>query len=224
MDFLPLIEILTAKGIRKLPSSPIRTQVHMYKFEMIIISTVEHENSEKIIAELLQKSYLQGLTDNVDLVAKMMTKENETFDVGNLKFWRTFLRLKHIKKMLQKISEENEDQIDNLEQVMGSILNKPSNIRVITDQDHKESINKILKHDLFLKKVNSRKNEPIFVYGYGHHRINVTDEIQNGHACIMMSFPENIPIEINYVLVEIMNLGIEVCYNYLFTLITLQFF
>merc|ERR1712150_191251 len=69
-------------------------------------------------------------------------------------------------------------------------------------------INKILKHDLFLKKVTS-KNEPIFVYGYGHHRINVTDEIQNGHACIMMSFPENIPIEINYVLVEIMNLGIE---------------
>ena len=39
MDFLPLIEILTAKGIRKLPSSPIRTQVHMYKFEMIIITT-----------------------------------------------------------------------------------------------------------------------------------------------------------------------------------------
>ena len=179
---------------------------------------LEHENAEEIVKELLQKSYLQGLTDNVDLVAKMMTKENDTFDIGNLKFWRTFLRLKHIKKMLQKISEENEDQIDNLEQVMGSILNKPSNIRVITDQDHKESINKILKHDLFLKKFNSRKTEPIFVYGYGHHRINVTDEIQNGHACIMMSFPENIPIEINYVLVEIMNLGIEVCYNYLFTL------
>ena len=215
MDFLPLIEILTAKGIRKLSSSPIRTQVHLYKFEMIIGTTVEHENAEKLLTELLQKSYLQDLTDYVDLVAKMLTKENETFDVGNLKFWRTFLRLKHIKKMLQKISEENEDQIDNLEQVMGSILNKPTNIRVITDQDHKENINKILKHDLFLKKNVTTKNEPIFVYGYGHHRINVTDEIQNGHACTMMSFPENIPIGINYVLVEIMNLGLEVCYNYL---------
>ena len=215
MDFLPLIEILIAKGIRKLSSSPIRTHVHMYKFEMIVVATVEHENAEKLLTELLQKCYLQDLTDNVDLVAKMLTKENETFDVGNSKFWRTFLRIKHIKKVLQKITEEDEDQIDNLEKVMGSILNKPSNIRVITDQDHKENLNKILKHDLFLKNVTkSKKTEPIFVYGYGHHRINVTDEIKNGHACIMMSFPENIPIEINYVLVEIMNLGIEVCYYF----------
>ena len=71
------------------------------------------------------------------------------------------------------------------------------------------SIKEILKHDLFLQKSNQ---EAIYVYGYGHHRINVTEDLQNSHACVMMSIPEDIPIEITHVFVEIMNQGEQVCH------------
>ena len=42
-------------------------------------------------------------------------------------------------------------------------------------------------------------------YGYGHHRINVSDEIKSSHACIMMGIPQDSnPHEVS-VCVEMLN-------------------
>lgn len=70
-------------------------------------------------------------------------------------------------------------------------------------------IEEVLKHDLFLQK---STKEPSFVYGYGHHRINVTDDLQTSHACIMMGIPDDIPIEIIHVFTEIFNHGKQVMF------------
>ena len=90
---------------------------------------------------------------------------------------------------------------------MSRILDKPSNVQVSTNADHKDEIHQLLKHDLFLQK---SKRDPVFDYGYGHHRINVTEELQNSHACIMMNIPNEMPIEHAQVISEIMNSGRKV--------------
>ena len=122
IDFLSIIDILVAKGIRKMPENPIRTQVNRFQHQMLIMITVNHENAEKMLTGLIKSTYLRNITDNIDLVAKVMLKENESFDVTSTKFWRSFLRFKHLKKLLLKISEEDEPTIEEVEKVMSRIL------------------------------------------------------------------------------------------------------
>ena len=208
MDYLPLISVIVAKGIRKL-GFPIRTTVNYIKHHMIISTSTKHEDADQFLRQLIAKSYLNDISDNIDLVAKVMQKENEVFDITSLQFWRTFLRFKHLKKMLERVVEEDEPLIDDIEKVMSRILDKPTNVQVSTNADHKDEIHQLLKHDLFLQK---SKKEPIFNYGYGHHRINVTEELQNSHACIMMNIPNEMPIEHAQVISEIMNSGRKVIF------------
>ena len=42
-------------------------------------------------------------------------------------------------------------------------------------------------------------------YGYGHHRINVSDEIKSSHACIMMGIPQDLNPHEVAICVEILN-------------------
>ena len=105
-----------------MPENPIRTQVNRFQHQMLIMITVNHENVEKMLTGLIKSTYLRNITDNIDLVAKVMLKENESFDVTSTKFWRSFLRFKHLKKLLLKISEEDEPTIEEIEKVMSRIL------------------------------------------------------------------------------------------------------
>ena len=42
-------------------------------------------------------------------------------------------------------------------------------------------------------------------YGFGHHRINVSDEIMSSHACIMMGIPQDLNPHEVAICVEMLN-------------------
>lgn len=197
-DFLPLIDILIAKSARKIPNV-ISVQTHHIRSRHIIL-----------YAAFLHQDFLAGLreiinmfdgksSDNADKIAAALLREIDTFEVQDLNFWRIFLRFKHYKKLLKSLEKCDEKMLDRVDALVTLVTNQVSKVRFATTDELKERSENIVR-ELQIKEKTS--GTP---YGYGHHRVNISDGIQSSHACVMMSFPKGIDAAAISISVEILN-------------------
>ena len=138
---------------------------------------------------------MDNFTDNIERVAKALYENFEDFDVQDLSFWRTFLRFKYVIKSLKSVKAESK-QIEKLtKQGLWQIL-------VAEYGDFGSKLQTHTELDPKTKRYQGSKAKP---YGYGHHRINVSENVQSSQACIMMKVPDKMTMIQACLICEILN-------------------
>ena len=137
---------------------------------------------------------------NADKIAYTILREMDTFEVQDVGFWRNFLRFKYYKKLMKQVEKCEDKMLDKVDSLVASIANQVSHVRLATTDEQKEQC-EVLVQEFQLKEPKLHGTP----YGYGHHRVNISDGIQSSHACIMTSFPKGMCVAAICLSVEILN-------------------
>ena len=199
-DYLPLIEVLVAKAMRtSLAVTKIKTVMKRESHFMIFV-TVRPENASRAMKSILDREFSEECEAILGKVAKALLSTAESFLLEDVKFWRTFLRFKYFIKLLRATSNYEEKETRKAGKLTEKILNNLVKVQTFPkDEKLSEVAQKFMKDCSKVKKA-----EP---YGYGHHRVNVSDEIQSSHSCLMMQAPSEMTFWQAEVMVKILNRG-----------------
>lgn len=193
-DHLPIIEALIAKSIRKTCQVlKIKTYHCRQKFLFLFIF-LEHQHVQEALQVLSNRNFMENLTDNIEKVAKAVYENFENFDVQDLSFWRTFLRFKYVLKSLKSVKSETKH--------IEKLVKQGFWMMVVAEYDDQVG----QKHQSIMEEEWAKnQGSKVKSYGYGHHRINVSENVQSSQACIMMNVPDNMSIIQVYLICEILN-------------------
>ena len=190
-DHLPIIEALIAKAIRKTCQVlKIKTYHCRQKFLFLFIF-LEHQHVQEALKVISNRKFMENLTDNIEKVAKAVYENFENFDVQDLSFWRTFLRFKYVLKSLKSVRSETEH--------IEKLVKQGYWMMVVAEYDDQVGPKLQTTNEL------GEERTKVKSYGYGHHRINVSENVQSSQACIMMNVPDKMSMIQVYLICEILN-------------------
>ena len=190
-DHLPIIEALIAKSIRKTCQVlKIKTYHCRQKFLFLFIF-LEHQHVQEALKVISDRTFMENLTDNIEKVAKAIYENFEDFDVQDLSFWRTFLRFKYVLKSLKSVRSETKH--------IEKLVKQGYWMMVVAEYDDQVGPKLQTTNEL------GEERTKVKSYGYGHHRINVSENVQSSQACIMMNVPDKMSMIQVLLICEILN-------------------
>ena len=104
-DYLPIIEALLTKSIRKSCQVLKIKAYHCRQKHIFMFIFLDHKNVQETLETLAKKKHLENITDNIEKVSKAIVENLEDFDTQDLSFWRTFLRFKYVLKRLKSVQQ-----------------------------------------------------------------------------------------------------------------------
>ena len=188
-DFLPIIDAMFLKSVRLCPTVINAKTLIFYEKALVLTFSVLHSDTSGIYGKITEK-ILEKDESTLRKVAKALIETQKDFNSEDIKFWRAFLRFKHYLKLLNQIIDYDAKVIEKCFRVMHSIIGKILYAKLTSEDDQEKEFLESFE-GCFEEKRPSKAIQP---FGYGHHRLNISEDMQSGHAFITMAFPEDVPV------------------------------